>query len=58
MCSNYVVKKVSNGEERSSGSWQPEEKLQSLQLLCWDDNKPIVRIGKSERKEVFSGEDK
>lgn len=66
MCSNYVVKKVSNCEERSCGSWQPEEKLQSLQLLCWNDNKPIdwndnkpiVRIGKSERKEVFSGEDK
>ena len=63
MCANYVVKKVSNCEERSCGSWQPEE---SLQLLCWNnnkpidwnDNKPIVRIGKSERKEVFSGEDK
>ena len=66
MCSNYVVKKVSNCEERSCDSWQPEEKLLSLQLLCWNDNKPIdwndnkpiVRIGKSERKEVFSGEDK
>ena len=66
MCSNYVVKKVSNCEERNGGSWKPEETLQSLQLLCrndkkpidWNDKKPIVRTGKSERKDVFSVEDK
>lgn len=53
MCSNYVVKKSATVKEKNCGSWKPEEKLQSLQLLCWNDNnKPTVRTGKSRKESL------
>lgn len=59
MCPNYVVRKHSNCEERSDSSWQPEQKEDKASITDdWDDDKPIVRIGKSEVKAIFSVENK
>ena len=59
MYPNYVVRKHSNCEERSGSSWQPEQKKDKASTTDdWDDDKPIVRIGKSEVKVIFSEENK
>lgn len=59
MCPNYFVRKHSNCEERSGSSWQPEQKKDKTSITddC-DDDKPIVGIGKSEVKAIFSIENK
>lgn len=42
-------------KKKSGSFWQPEQKKDRASITDdWDDDKPIVRIGTSEVKAIFS----